>query len=1059
MSVVLKYVSIVFLSILVFCLSPAMPIQADADFTLNEESGKYGDTITVKGTGYVNGEDITVYFDDQEMDTATVSSTKFTATFDVPSTYSGNHIIKVEAGTTANVTKTYEVYPCITINDTSGSPGDSVTVYGYGFGKSETSIKVTFNGSVVGSSKTASTLGYWYNTITVPSLTSGSYNIGAYGNRTDDSDVEEQSYSIVINSYITLSKTSGTPGTSITVNGNGFGASEAGVKVTFGGNVVGTTPSVGTTGTWSMTFNAPNIPGGTYVVDAYGNTTVASSVADLSFVIQPTFTISPTTGSAGTMVTASGTAFGANESIVLTYDNVPTGTSISADSTGSWTGTFSVPVSPSGAHKIGAGGTVAPQNFTVGSSISISKTSGVTGSSVTVSGTSFGASENGIVVTFDGNPVGSTIQANTTGAWNATIVIPQTTGGEHSIGAHGKTTVASSIAESSFTVLPVLSPLNKTSGPAGTSVNLSGSSFAANENIIITFDGTAIDQNTKADDNGSWSTTFKVPPSPSGNHTIKVSGSNTSGTGLGSLTFKSTAGIAIDPPNGSVGTTVSVSGSGFTADSPLKVTYDDNPISNLGMVTVNDMGDYIFSFKIPKSKAGLHSIKVVDNQNNTEKIEFQIDDTPPTNPKPISPMDGETMGFTGNINPTLSWSKSTGLTDVTYVLQIANEPEFTNPIIEKTDITATKYTLTRSETLAQGEYYWRVKAVDAASNESEWSKSFMIKSGVISSGLLVLLIVLGILVLATIAFFLIIRPLLKKRSRRAAAGAEEPSEIIVPEVVNAEYRTIDAEDPNKRKALGWRLALPQASSPASKGTKSLSSEDQARLKVIIEFARSLPLVEPGYNTNWLVEMAESVTGSAASPILYDQILKGEIQIRYEPAWMRHPTFVDLQALLEGQPIIQDLNAFIDSVNRTSAEAILLLQDMYKETTAEISWDILKDGGWEYISGIYIDSITWYQGKNLREPSDKDYTVKPQDNPAEGNIQFALFAEQSTSFAGILARTLDEKDTAKLRVLHIKLRRTFRTNDRASELVHILTQMEVQRGRLINAFSQFTKLNP
>ncbi|MBN1190204.1 MAG: IPT/TIG domain-containing protein [Dehalococcoidales bacterium] len=1062
MSGVLKCISITFVLVLLFCLGPAAPILADATITISDDEGIYGDNITVKGRGFTGDEEVTVYFDDEEMDSDTLDTgdSSFSISFEVPSIPAGDYDIEVTGDETGTFSESFAVHPCIILSNNKGSPGDSLTVYGYGFAKSESNIRVTFDGTAVGSTKTASSNGYWYNTITIPSMAGGDYTISAFGSKTDTSDLDELTYSLEVNSLITIDKTSGPPGTQITIHGSGFAANESGVRVTFNGNMVGTTPSVSSTGTWSMTFNVANMPGGSYSVDASGNTTTADNISDLTFRVEPTFTISPTTGSEGTLVTASGTAFGASETINLTYDNAPIGTPVTADSTGSWTSTFSIPISSSGPHKIGAGSNIAPLNFTIGSSISINKTSGISGTSVTVSGSGFGANESGISVTFDGSPIGPTVQASATGAWNTNITIPQTTGGEHSIGASGKSTAATAIAESFFTVLPVLSPLNKTSGPEGTSVTLSGTSFAANENINITFDGTAVDQKIRADESGSWTATFKIPPAPSGNHTIKVNGTSTSGVNLDELTFKMTSGITIDPPNGSVDTTVNVSGSGFTAGSPLKITYDDDPINKLGTVTVNDTGDFLFSFKIPTSKAGLHIIKVIDNQNIMETTEFFIDDTPPTVPKPVSPIDGETMGFTGNINPTLAWSKSTGSTDVTYTLQISNEPDFIYPLIEKTDISATRYTLNRNETLEFGEYYWRVKAVDSALNESEWSRFYMIKSGVISTGMLALYIVLGVLVLTAALVFLVIRPLLKKRKTRRARAEAEPSEIIVPEVVNAEYRTIESEEPNKRKAIGgWRLALPQAPGSAAKGTKTLSSEDQARLKVIIEFARSIPLVEPGYNTGWLVEMAESVTGSAASPILCDQVLKGEIQVRYEPAWMRHPTFLDLQTLLEGQPIIQDLNAYIDSVNQAAADAVTLLQEIYKETTAEISWDALADGGWEYISGVYIDAITWYQGKNLREPSEKDYTIQPQDNPAEGNILFALNAEQSTSFSGILSRTNEEGDAARLRVLHIKLRRTFRNNDRASDLVHVLTQLEVQRGRLTNAFSSFSKLNP
>jgi hypothetical protein len=189
-----------------------------------------------------------------------------------------------------------------------------------------------------------------------------------------------------------------------------------------------------------------------------------------------------------------------------------------------------------------------------------------------------------------------------------------------------------------------------------------------------------------------------------------------------------------------------------------------------------------------------------------------------------------------------------------------------------------------------------VQAVDGASNTSEWSQPMTINSGVISSGMLVLFIILGIIVIVALLVFLVIMPLTKKKKVVPAAAPAAPAsapEIVIPEMVNAEYRTVEADDPTKRKALPWRLALPQATQPA-KGGKTFTPEEQARLKVAIDFAKAMPLMECGNNTDWLIELAESDNGNSPVPELYAQLLKGDIQVRYQPAWVRHPTFNDLQ---------------------------------------------------------------------------------------------------------------------------------------------------------------------
>ncbi len=282
--------------------------------------------------------------------------------------------------------------------------------------------------------------------------------------------------------------------------------------------------------------------------------------------------------------------------------------------------------------------------------------------------------------------------------------------------------------------------------------------------------------------------------------------------------------------------------------------------------------------------------------------------------------------------------------------------------------------------------------MDAASKASDWSQTLTLTSGTMSPGILVLIILAALVVLALI-YFLVIRRIIA--SRRVRAAPQAAPEIVIPEVVNAEYRTLDLDDPTRKRALPWRLALPQAPA-ATKGSKTLSPEDQVRLRTIVDFARSLPLVETGFDTNWLVDLAENGSGSAASPVLYSQMIKGEIPVKYEPAWMRHPSYLDLQTLLEGQPVLQDLNTYVDAVNRSAGEAVFLLQDIYRDASAEITLDIFASGGWSYISAVYADALSWFRGKYLREPSERDYSIKSETDPAGGAA--SVRTERRTKYA-------------------------------------------------------------
>ena len=64
---------------------------------------------------------------------------------------------------------------------------------------------------------------------------------------------------------------------------------------------------------------------------------------------------------------------------------------------------------------------------------------------------------------------------------------------------------------------------------------------------------------------------------------------------------------------------------------------------------------------------------------------------------------------------------------ITYTLEIATDIDFTAMILLKEGLTDSEYTLTKEEkqllpsTKKDAPYYWRVKAIDSASNETEWT--------------------------------------------------------------------------------------------------------------------------------------------------------------------------------------------------------------------------------------------------------------------------------------------------------------------------------------------------
>ena len=1068
MRIILKYMPVLLVVELIACLVIFAPVQAAAiTISLNPTTGTVGTTVTISGTSPGTADSIGVSFDSMSLTITTATANAWSTTIVIPAAVAGNHTITATDITTPETAPaTFTVVPKIILIPTTGTTGNSVTITGSGFATNST-VQIKFNGTSIGVTGGTDPLGNLLTgtSFVVPAAATGTYTVAV----TDtNSNTASASFTNTVTPTISLTKASGTVGISVIVSGVGFAANEQGIQVTLNGSQVGSTTTALNTGAWNITFTVPAMPAGSYMIGAFGNNTLASSIAAQSFSVIASFALGKTSGPLGTAITANGSGFAANEpNIILTWDNSTIGSPVTAGANGSWTASFSVPIAASGAHSVAASGptttSVTAIPFTITPNILNNRTNGIVGTSVSVAGSGFAASEGGITVTFDGTAVGASTTADANGSWTSTFTVPVSAGGPHTVSAKGATTTAASVPTMTFMTLPTIST-NKATGTEGASITVSGSGFAANENnITITYDDNPVSSGITADATGSWSATFIVPASSAGTHTIKAKGSVTPLISAGNTNFQMAPNISVNPTIGFVGSSVTVTGSGFASDSALSFYYDGTLINNVQAET-NDSGNVSISITIPVSKAGNHTIKVSDANNNNFSTTFSVDNTPPPIPNPTSPADGSRIGLTGNATPTFKWSAVVDpnyASGVVYNIQIDTDSAFPHPLLLETGLIVTHYTLTKVEALPRGQYYWRVQAVDPASNKSAWSQSVMLNSGMISSGLLIFLIVLVIVIIIAVLYFLLVRPAMKKRRVPAipAAAASAPTpEIVIPDMVNAEFRTVDTEDPTKRRALPWRLALPQATQPP-KGAKTFSPEDQARLKVVIDFAKALPLMECGNNTDWLIELAENDGGNTPSPALYAQLLKGEIQVRYEPAWIRHPTYNDLQDLLEGQSVLQDLNSFIDSVNRTASEAVQLLQSIYKDTNSDTTGDILDNSGWGFISGVYSDSIGWFLGKYLRELSDRDYTTKQEGATGEGTSKFGLYGAQNTPFEGLLVQTPGEKEAAQMRVLHLKLRRIYRNSDKSKQMASLLTQLDVQRNRLVNAFSQFSRLNP
>jgi hypothetical protein len=196
----------------------------------------------------------------------------------------------------------------------------------------------------------------------------------------------------------------------------------------------------------------------------------------------------------------------------------------------------------------------------------------------------------------------------------------------------------------------------------GDSVFLSGTGFPANENIILKINTTIMNTTIVTGQSGTFNYRLQIPPLPPGENRLCATSDTQS--------IYEIAYFMIIPP---------------IVKPPPPAPQSDNKTSNVGISSFvpPPMGDF----------------------------------TPPPSPVPLSPM-GSKIGAFGTQPVTFTWLPSSDPSGVKYTLEVSSNRDFVSaqPLIHESNLSDNSY----STYLEPGIYYWRVKAVDGAGNESNW---------------------------------------------------------------------------------------------------------------------------------------------------------------------------------------------------------------------------------------------------------------------------------------------------------------------------------------------------
>jgi len=378
-------------------------------------------------------------------------------------------------------------------------------------------------------------------------------------------------------------------------------------------------------------------------------------------------------------------------------------------------------------------------NFTVtAGTISLTPNNDTVGTEVKITGTNFVASQ-AITFKWDDTILAVTsgnTSTTSTGIFNTYIAIPESPSGAHTISA----TVSGYEATATFTVKPKAT-FAPTTGDADATVKVTGTGFTRRKAVAIYFNAKEVATAT-SDANGSFSTEFKVPKLNPGSYDVeaddnagnlvtikfRITGTTPAPTPAPSPTPTPTpqppvaSTITVNPTKGFIGTEVVVGGVGFKDNATITVKFDDKDVAS---VKAGTQGIFIAIFRVPAGKSGDHTITITDG-TKTEKVTFKLEATLPPTPQPVTPE----MGVKVAKEFTFDWRDiTTDNPPVTYVLQVASNQDFSpsSVIIERKGLSKSEYAPTKEEAakLAGRDtpYYWRVRAVDAGENESNWTGS------------------------------------------------------------------------------------------------------------------------------------------------------------------------------------------------------------------------------------------------------------------------------------------------------------------------------------------------
>ena len=344
--------------------------------------------------------------------------------------------------------------------------------------------------------------------------------------------------------------------------------------------------------------------------------------------------------------------------------------------------------------------------FTLEPQIEVGATSGYVGDEVEVTGYGFTDDEE-VTVYLDNVEMGSSV-SGAQGTFTATCIIPPSSHGRHTIKAED---AADAIDTVDFITRQSVS-IEPQEGTPSTELTFTGSGFNSDTDVSISFGNEEIDVVHTARD-GGFIAVMLVPGGASGEYEVKAD----DGEARDYAHFTLVSDAALTANSDTVGALITVSGTGFLPLSETVVTYDGSQVAT---ARTDASGGFSATFPAPRSMHGEHEV-VVSDDVTAKSLPFVMESSAPGCPMLLGPMDGTK----GGKQIYFDWEDVPDPSGLIYMLQIATDDAFSEPVLTEGTLLSSEFLLTEEHSLPRSgkdtAYFWRVKAVDFAGNESTWS--------------------------------------------------------------------------------------------------------------------------------------------------------------------------------------------------------------------------------------------------------------------------------------------------------------------------------------------------